>query len=144
MKSTGTKLSLKRNAALWSALLLAAIALAGCSGESVKGSGGEWVLEDPILIELTLSKEVAAVGEAVSMIAKVTQSGEPVDDADTVEFEITQEGGGMQVKVPAQHSGNGNYELQKRFTDTGTYRIVSHVTARGMHSMPVKELQVTP
>ena len=34
-------------------------------------------------------------------------------------------------------------KMEKTFDEAGTYRIVSHVTARGMHSMPLKELTVT-
>lgn len=133
---------IKKKYALISVMVMMAIALAACS-ESKADKSDELVMVDPILVDLTLNSEKVSVGEKVLIQAKVTQAGEPVEDASKVEFEITREGGGMQVTVPIQHAEDGNYELNKSFNEPGTYRIVSHVTARGQHSMPLKELTVT-
>ncbi|MGM1044695.1 MAG: FixH family protein [Bacillota bacterium] len=132
----------KKRYALISAMIMVAIALAACS-DSKADKNEELMMMDPIIVDLTLNAETAAVGEKVMIQAKVTQSGEPVEDANLVEIEITREGGGMQAKVPVKHSQGGSYELEKTFKEPGTYRIVSHVTARGQHSMPMKELKVT-
>lgn len=133
---------IKKKYALISVMVMMAIALAACS-ESKADKSDELVMMDPILVDLTLNAEKVSVGEKVLIQAKVTQSGEPVEDASKVEFEITREGGGMKVTVPIQHAEDGKYELNKAFNEPGTYRIVSHVTARGQHSMPLKELTVT-
>ncbi|KKO55526.1 FixH family protein [Paenibacillus sp. DMB20] len=133
---------LKKNYAIISVMVLMAIALAACSDSSANNSD-ELVMMEPIIVDLTLSDESAAAGEKVVMKAKVTQSGSPVEDADKVEFELKREGGGMQVKVPVAHAGDGVYVLEKAFEEAGTYMVISHVTARGQHSMPMKELKVT-
>ncbi|WP_422661006.1 FixH family protein [Paenibacillus sp. EC2-1] len=133
---------IKKKYALISVMVLMAFALAACS-ESKADQSEELVMMDPILVDLTLNAEKVSVGEKVLIQAKVTQSGEPVEDASKVEFEITREGGGMKVTVPVKHVEDGSYELNKSFNEPGTYRIISHVTARGQHSMPLKELTVT-
>ena len=132
----------KKRYALISVMIMMAIALAACS-DSANPKSEELMMVDPILVDLSLNAETAAVGEKVVIRAKVTQAGSPVEDANIVEFEITREGGGMKVKVPVKHSEGGSYELEKAFDEPGTYRVISHVTARGQHSMPLKELKVT-
>ncbi|WP_054955797.1 FixH family protein [Paenibacillus dakarensis] len=131
----------KNRYALISVMILMAISLAACRDSKASG-GDELVMVDPILVELTLNAETVAAGENVLIQAKVTQAGMPVEDADKVEFEIVREGGGSPEKVPIQHLGDGSYELNKVFNEPGNYRIISHVTARGQHSMPLKELKV--
>ncbi|MFC7680024.1 FixH family protein [Paenibacillus sp. GCM10028914] len=133
---------MKKKYALISVMILMAIALAACNNSKAE-QNDELVMVDPIIVDLSLNAETVAVGEKVLIQVKVTQSGEPVEDASDVEFEIVREGGGMKVKVPIQHVQDGNYELEKSFNEPGTYRITSHVTARGQHSMPLKELTVT-
>lgn len=132
----------KKRYALISVMIMMAIALAACN-DSKANKSDELVMADPIMVDLMLNADTVAVGEKVLIQAKVNQAGEPVEDASKVEFEIIREGGGMQVKVPVQHIESGVYELEKAFNKPGTYRITSHVTARGQHSMPLKELQVT-
>ncbi|WP_420094244.1 FixH family protein [Paenibacillus faecalis] len=132
----------KKSYALISVMVMMAIALAAC-GDSKDDSKHQNSMEGPLTVELSLNAETAAIGEKVIIQAKVTHSGEPVEDADSVEFEIISEDGGMKEKVPVQHSEDGNYELEKTFTEPGMYRIISHVTAREQHSMPSKELKIT-
>ena len=132
----------KKNYAIISVMVLMAIALAGC-GDSKAQAGEEFVLEDPIVVQLTLGVEQAFTGETILMEALVTQSGEPVEDADQVKFEIIREGGEAGVTIPVKHQGHGIYMLEKSFEEAGTYRIISHVTARGQHSMPAKEIIIT-
>lgn len=130
-----------KKVALFAAMVLMAVALAACSDSQAEYSDD--VMAEPIIVELTLTPESIQAGEKVLIQAKVTQAGNPVEDANDVEFEVTLEGGGVQAKVPVKHDQDGVYQMEKTFPDAGTYRIVSHVTARGQHSMPLKELTVT-
>ncbi|CAM3530239.1 FixH family protein [Paenibacillus glucanolyticus] len=130
-----------KKVALFAAMVLMAVALAACSDSQAEYSDD--VMAEPIIVELTLTPESIQAGEKVLIQAKVTQAGNPVEDANDVEFEVTLEGGGVQAKVPVKHDQDGVYQMEKTFADAGTYRIVSHVTARGQHSMPLKELTVT-
>ncbi|MEK3735411.1 MULTISPECIES: FixH family protein [Paenibacillus] len=131
----------RKKMALFAAMVLMAVALSACSDGDAKGVDDEMMLE-PILVDLTLSPDTIQVGETVAIQAKVTHGGAPVEDADKVEFEFAMQGGGLQVTVPVQHAGDGVYQMDKSFDRPGTYRVISHVTARGQHSMPLKELTV--
>lgn len=131
----------RRKIALIAAMVLMAVALAACN-ES-KADIDEDTLAEPIIVDLKINPETVAAGEKVFIEAKVTQAGQPVEDADSVEIEVTQEGGGLSATVPIEHDQGGIYKLEKTFDQPGTYRIISHVTARGQHSMPLKELTVT-
>ncbi|MNI80801.1 hypothetical protein D3C73_1373640 [compost metagenome] len=75
----------------------------------------------------------------------VTQDGDPVDDAKEVLFEIVNTvDDSMKYELEGTSSGNGTYEATGSIEHAGTYTITSHVTARTMHSMPSKELNVLP
>ncbi|GAB6930153.1 hypothetical protein JCM10914A_41360 [Paenibacillus sp. JCM 10914] len=130
-----------KKVALFAAMVLVAVALAACSDTKAQTNDDE--LPDPIIVELTVTPETITIGEKVLIQAKVTQGGSPVEDANDVEFEVTLEGGGLPVKVPVKHDQGGIYQMEKTFKEAGTYRIISHVTARGQHSMPLQELTVT-
>lgn len=131
----------RKKMALIAAMVLMAVALAACNDSKAEPSDD--VMAEPIIVELSLTPESIKAGEKVLIEAKVTQAGSPVEDANEVEFEVTLEGGGVQAKVPVKHDQGGVYKMEKTFDEAGTYRIVSHVTARGQHSMPLKELKVT-
>lgn len=132
---------MRRKSIILPFILILALMLTAC-GESGSGHHEELVMEDPIKVELTLSSDSAAAGDKISMKAKVTQSGNPVEDAEKVEFELRLEGGENET-IPVQHAGNGIYELEKVMKVPGKYKVISHVTARGQHSMPMKELNIT-
>ncbi|KOP68794.1 hypothetical protein AMS62_28790 [Bacillus sp. FJAT-18019] len=131
----------RKKIALFAAMVLMAVALAACNDS--KADPNDDVMAEPIIVELSLTPDHIKAGEKVLIEAKVTQAGSPVEDANEVQFEVTLEGGGVQAKVPVKHDQDGVYKMEKTFDEAGTYRIVSHVTARGMHSMPLKELTVT-
>lgn len=131
----------RKKIALFAAMVLMAVALAACNDS--KADPNEDVMAEPILVELSLTPDSIKAGEKVLIQAKVTQAGSPVEDANEVEFEVKMEGGGVQAKVPVKHDQDGVYQMERTFDEAGTYQIISHVTARGMHSMPLKELTVT-
>ncbi|MEB3102602.1 FixH family protein [Ferviditalea candida] len=84
-------------------------------------------------------------GKPVTIEAWVTQGSEYVDDADEVEFEIWNKTrpDDKHELIKGKLQGKGVYSIQKTFDAPGSYYVVSHVTARGMHNMPRKELTVT-
>lgn len=95
-------------------------------------------------VEIKIPKEIN-VGNPVTIQAIVTAGGKPVDDAEEVALEIGMVNGtdGTQEKTTVTSSGNGVYELEKTFEKSGTYYVIAHTTALGMHTMPKKEFQVT-
>jgi len=94
---------------------------------------------DLVEVELTITPEQGEANQPVTMEAKVTQGGEAVTDADEVVFEIWRSKDENHEKIKVEHAENGIYRLEKSFPQNGTYYIISHVTARDMHTMPKKE-----
>lgn len=99
---------------------------------------------EPLFIEvkLNVSPEKGEVNEPVTFEAKVTYGEENVTDADEVLFEIWRAHDEEHEKIEIEHAGDGIYRLEKAFDQEGTYYIVSHVTARDMHSMPKVEFVI--
>lgn len=90
-------------------------------------------------VQLSINPEHGQVNEPVTFQAKVTYGEKVVTEADTVEFEIWRSQEDDHEKVEVEHKENGIYELEKDFSEEGTYYIVAHVTAENMHNMPKKE-----
>lgn len=80
--------------------------------------------------------------EQTKISAKVTQGDENVDDALDVLFEIWKDDQEDHDRIEGKHQKDGIYTVEKKFTEPGTYYVISHVTARGMHVMPKQEFQV--
>lgn len=97
----------------------------------------------PEVTVYTEPSELKAGGEA-AIKAKVTQGGEPVDDADEVLFEIWPEGADefAHEEIEGTLEGEGVYAIRYSFPSSGTYYVVAHVTARTFHVMPKIELKV--
>jgi hypothetical protein len=93
-------------------------------------------------VELSTAPMTGEVNQPVTFEAKVTEGNEKVNDADEVVFEIWRSKDEKHEKIEVKHPKNGIYHLEKSFQQEGTYYIVSHVTARGMHNMPKKEFIV--
>ncbi|WP_253735928.1 FixH family protein [Paenibacillus sp. FJAT-26967] len=135
-------------------MMIAIMALAGC-GSSSGGSGHEGHTAGgnlpggadaltPIEAEVKLPQEPVKAGSTATVEVIVTQAGKPVDDAEEVLFEVWKEGtpDDKHEKIKAEHGQNGAYTLKKKFTEPGNYSIISHVSARTMHTMPQVELKV--
>jgi hypothetical protein len=90
-------------------------------------------------VKLSVSPNKGEVNQPITFEAKVTQGNEKVNDADEVLFEIWRAKDENHEKIAVKQPKNGVYHLEKSFKQEGTYYIVSHVTARGMHNMPKKE-----
>lgn len=115
--------------------------LSGCQKD--KNELKQMELSHPINVELVVPEEEAVtVADLVQLEAIVTQQDEYIDDADDVTFEISLEGS-MGLEVAATYEGEGKYTAVYQFPVEGVYKVISHVTARGMHSMPSKQVEVT-
>lgn len=88
--------------------------------------------------------ETAKVGEPVELKATVTYGEELVKDADELSFEIwitdDRDNG---EHIDAENNDDGTYTLQYTFEEATTYEMYAHTTARGMHVMPLKKVEVT-
>jgi hypothetical protein len=94
-------------------------------------------------VELDLPEDAKA-GEEVSIQITVTHEGEPVNDADEVQFEIWKKGAPKDdhEMMDAEKTGDGVYSVKKTFREPGEYKVMYHVTARGSHVMEPAETLV--
>lgn len=95
-----------------------------------------------LMVELTVP-ETAVTGEEVEFVAKVTQGDEVVEDANEVEFEVLNKSTGEKEMMEGTLNKDKNYSTSYLFEEVGVYDITSHVTARNMHTMPTKTIEVT-
>ncbi|MFD1175665.1 FixH family protein [Paenibacillus puldeungensis] len=126
---------------IWTLSLLI-ILLSGC-GRAETTAIEDMQLE-PIQVELQVTPDGAKTEDKVTFTAKVTQSGEDVNDAAEVMFEFWKTGDdeAEHSKVTVKGTGKGTYVLEHTFNEPGTYKVISHVTARDQHSMPSKQFTV--
>lgn len=124
-------------------LAVTAVLAVGCGAEddSVDTlNSGEIPVE--IMVEL-LTPEKLNVGEVTTLEVKVTQGGEVVNDADSVEFEVWESGlrdeGTM---IEGEFTEDGVYTAEYTFNHDGVYYMYAHTTARGMHIMPKQQFIV--
>ena len=124
-------------------LAATAVLAVGCGAEdnSVDTQGsGEIPVE--VMVEL-LTPEKLNVGEATTLEVKVTQGGEVVNDADSVDFEVWESGlrdeGTM---IDGEFTEDGVYTAEYTFNHDGVYYMYAHTTARGMHVMPKQQFIV--
>ncbi|MEB3101876.1 FixH family protein [Ferviditalea candida] len=122
-------------------LLLTACAQKNSDGEHASHGGGD-VEMLPIHADLQIPESVEPGAEVVLKVV-VTQGNEKINDARQVEFEIWKgEDKDHSQMIPATNGGNGIYSAKQTFDTEGLYSVVSHVTARDMHTMPMKKITV--
>jgi len=95
-----------------------------------------------IEVKIKTVPETLKPEEITTIQAKVTQGSENVNDAQEVEFELWKKGSEDHEKVMAEKQGKGLYSIQHTFDEKGIYYVIAHVTARDMHNMPQKKLNV--
>ncbi|AXH99563.1 hypothetical protein DV702_07250 [Sporosarcina sp. PTS2304] len=102
----------------------------------------EAALPEPIEVELTVP-ESADVMAPVTLTTLVTQGEEKVEDATEVEYEIWLEGKkDDSIHVETTNDKEGIYSAETTFESDGIYHVQVHVTAREMHVMPEKKIQI--
>ncbi|WP_035346959.1 FixH family protein [Halalkalibacter hemicellulosilyticus] len=124
----------------WSVILVMVGLLVACAGEEQGDIQNDGV---PEVVEVDIMLPEIVPGEEVILQTKVTQGNENVDDAEEVEFEVWKHGKKDESDmISGEHQGDGIYEISYTFVDDGVYNVTSHVTARGMHVMPTKQVIV--
>ena len=128
---------------LFLTLAMTAVIVTGCGAEDdavdTLGSG-----EVPVeVIVDVLTPEKLNAGESTTLEVKVTQGGEVVNDADSVDFEVWESGlrdeGTM---LDGELTEDGVYTAEYTFDHDGVYYMFAHTTARGMHVMPKQQFIV--
>ncbi|ARD47295.1 hypothetical protein SporoP37_03530 [Sporosarcina sp. P37] len=115
-------------------------ALAGCGQKEEVPT--EAALPEPIEVELTVPEQANA-NEPVTLTTLVTQGDEKVEDASEVEYEIWEEGKKEDsIHVETTNDKEGIYSAETTFETDGMYHVQVHVTARDMHVMPEKQIQI--
>src|SRR5699024_6958340 len=123
--------------------ILSLLAACGPSGDAQsESSSNEPGTATPIEADLEVPEQ-ADKGDSVTFTVTVTQDGDPISDASEVEFEIWQDGNkDASEMIAAENTGDGQYTVEKTFDTDAVYHVQSHVTARSMHTMPVKEITI--
>ncbi len=124
--------------------LVLSVIVSACSAQENHDnhSMSDDVVPEMVVVELTVPR-TAATGAKVEFIAKVMQGEEIVEDANEVKFEIINKATGGKESVAATLNKDKNYVTTYHFEKAGVYDITSHVTARNMHTMPTKTIEVT-
>ncbi|WP_458412419.1 FixH family protein [Schinkia sp. CFF1] len=130
-----------RNFALFLVMLFTVV---GCSNANESGSKTNTGTKEiePVAVDLAIYPSPIEVNQEVTFEATITQGDEKVDDASDVEFEWWKNGDEKHTKIKADHQGNGIYSIKQTFSETGSYNVISHVTARDMHTMPQRQFEV--
>ncbi|QQK81704.1 CopD family protein [Salicibibacter cibi] len=113
----------------------------GADVETIAEDTPEDLSTEPIEVEV-LNDSEATVGDEWTLQVEVTQEDTPVEDADDVIFEVWHDEDEQSIMIDGEHTGNGIYEAAYQFREASTYYVQPHMTARGMHRMPVHEVDV--
>lgn len=108
------------------------------------GNNEESLLDEstPLDVELVVP-EHAEVNEEVIFTSIVTQGNDKVEDADEVVYEIWEDGKKEESKmIEASEQDGHHYLLTHSFSEEGIYYVQTHVTARGLHTMPTKMIVI--
>lgn len=104
--------------------------------------GQEPVVPEVVEVEIYVP-ELLVPKEEMELQIKVTQGSDLVEDAEEVEFEVWKhQHRDKGTMVTGVHQGEGIYQVMHSFSDDGVYFVQTHVTAREMHVMPMKQLIV--
>ncbi|REB06473.1 hypothetical protein DVB69_12260 [Sporosarcina sp. BI001-red] len=132
----------RRHLAISTALVALLATGCGQNDEDTNASTDEEVSLVPISVDLTVP-ETGEANAAVQLSAAVTQGDEKVTDANDVEYEIWEDGKKEDSWiVKSDQKTDGVYEAEAKFEHDGLYHVQVHVTARDMHTMPMKEITI--
>ncbi|MFC4353572.1 FixH family protein [Chryseomicrobium palamuruense] len=127
----------------WLALVALALVVSGCTQED---SHEDHTMhdEDVAIVEVEIINEaVYNPGDEVTLSARVSQSGEAVDDAEEVLFEVWESGHYEESqKIEGELSEDGVYEATYTFETEGVFYMFAHTTARDMHVMPKQMITI--
>lgn len=128
----------------WAALALVTLFIGGCTAESSEHDEHMGHDEEVAVLEVEILNDVEAEpGDTLTLSAQVTQSGEAVNDADEVLFEVWESGHFEEsTKVEGVLTEDGVYEASYTFDTEGVYYMFAHTTARDYHVMPKEMITV--
>src|SRR5699024_714144 len=87
--------------------------------------------------------ETLEVGETLTLEAVVTYNDELVKDADEVVFEVWEKGKQDESEnLDSKNNGDGTYTAEVTIDQDGIYEMYAHTTAKGLHTMPKREVIV--
>jgi hypothetical protein len=122
--------------------LIGLFVLGACGTEKEAESAAVPQSMEPVEAELTVAT-TAEKEETVPLSVKVTQDGQPVDDADEIKFEVWKNGAKEESDmIKASLTKDGVYEAETTFAEEAVYTVQVHVTARSMHTMPTTNVTV--
>ncbi|CAH0219078.1 hypothetical protein SRABI96_02365 [Peribacillus sp. Bi96] len=81
-------------------------------------------------------------GKEVILETTVKQGSQLVNEADEVLLEVRKSGQDKREMLEAKNTGSGMYQVMHTFDEQGKYIVVAHVTAKGLHVMPEKEVVI--
>lgn len=92
-------------------------------------------------VQISVNPNTGQVNEPVMMEAIVMYGDKAVTDPSDIEFEVWRSHGEHETIEPT-NVGEGVYQLEKTFTEEGTYYVIAHVQAENMHNMPKVEFVI--
>lgn len=116
--------------------------LSACSDSAYDKESGQGLFQDIINVNIKTSPDKIVLNQPVTINASVSQGGDAVNDAKEVEFEVWKWGDKNHETLKGKHQGEGVYSIEKEFPSEGIYYVIAHVSARGMHNMPRRQLVV--
>ncbi|MGE8207362.1 FixH family protein [Heyndrickxia sp. NPDC080065] len=118
-------------------LIILGVFLSACSND--KNESKEFkMLEVKFLVPKT-----AKIKELVELKAIVTYGDEKVKDANEVSFEYWEKGNrNKSTMVEAKNNKDGTYTANVSFDHAGAYEMYAHTTARDLHMMPKKSIEI--
>jgi len=118
------------------------VMLAGCQ-ESEMPEDKEVNSAVPVSMDASIViKGKVEPGKEVILETAVKQGSHLVNEADEVLFEVRKSGQDKREMLEAKNTGSCMYQVMHTFEEQGKYIVVSHVTAKGLHVMPEKEVVV--
>ncbi|CEH29379.1 FixH family protein [Aneurinibacillus migulanus] len=122
-----------RNICIGWLVFILLLVLVGCGGER---QSEERKVPEKLQAQYTASPASPQAGQEITFSVAITQGEEKVNDAEAVKFEIWHEGQKEKhAMVPAKKTEDGVYSVVRAFKEPGTYYVMYHIDARGLHSM---------
>src|SRR5699024_9849693 len=85
--------------------------------------------------------ETTEAGEEIEIVTHVTSNDIDINDSDKVVFKVLKDDKKLD-HINAACNENGKYKIDYTFDEAGTYEVISHVDAIGLHTMPKNEVVV--
>lgn len=97
----------------------------------------------PDTMEATIAvKGTLVSGKEVILETTVKEGSQLINEAGEVLFEVRKSGQDKREMLEAKNTGSGTYQVMHTFEKEGKYHVIAHVTAKGQHVMPEKEVVI--